>query len=179
MAFLFPRSQAFTAQTEAWLRSREAAQDQLVALGKLAPSRTLTHKRDVWVSRGDRYLRARTDLASRSRGWDVRVDPDLTTIVQELLSAAAPALARAYDTHLAQLAQYAFSRWPVFTGLSKSLISLDYRQISEGRFEGSLSSRAPYTLLIKGGPHRMFIDKFAASVAQKIANQAVEDIARG
>lgn len=176
---LFPRSQQFAAATQAWLRSRVAAQNKAMNAGTLRVSRSLEGKREQWLVRAGRYLRTRPDIARRYNGWDISVDPDLQEAVQELMEAVAPKLSAAYDKHLAGLAFDAFKKWPVYTGLSKSLLRLDYEQLSDGRFVGRLSSNAPYTFFIDSQPHRKLIDTPAATVARDIANAALEEIARG
>lgn len=60
----------------------------------------------------------------------------------------APALAVAYDRHLRPIAINAFNRWPVKSGLSKSLLTVEYRQDNHG-FWATVKNEAPYAGFIK------------------------------
>jgi hypothetical protein len=73
----------------------------------------------------------------------ITVDPALQDMVRGYIEAVAPALADAYATELDPIAQEAYDRWPIKSGLSKSLLSLEYT--TDGNiFTRSLVDRAEY-----------------------------------
>jgi len=106
----------------------------------------------------------------------VQIDPALMEKFIELAGAAHPAIVEAYDKYLGNLANTAFIRWPVYSGLSKSMLALEY-SIESGNFVGSFGSTAPYTFYIgkyhKPPPHLHLIARPGKSAAQKIGEQAI------
>lgn len=164
-------SKAFWNASSAWFRAHKAAQAKARAEGR-SPD-TAGAKEARWVQRGAKYLRARPSLPSQL----IRVDPALSQGVLDLMEAMAPQLVGAYDRELGGLAFRAWRQWPVATGLSRSLVSLEYEVQGDGTFVGHLRSRAPYTVFIKGQPHRQLIDRPSREVATRIAEQALQAVA--
>ena len=78
-----------------------------------------------------------------------------------------PAIVAAMDTHVAKLAFEAWREWPVQSGLSKSLIGLEYRADGDS-FTGAVTNTTPYVFFIKGSPHRALLESPAAVVAFRI-----------
>jgi len=110
-------------------------------------SQSMARQRANWTIRGDRYLRRYGGMKPDAL---VQVDPDLQMHVLGLIEQIAPVLGRAYDVHLGKLAQDAFRLWPVRSGLSKSLLSLEYTTSHGGiRFIGRVRNRAPYAYFIR------------------------------
>ena len=160
----YPVSSAFWSSSASWYSARKSAQ---AASAKNGVGR-LAHKEQQWITKGSRYLRARQDLSSKT----VRVDPRLTEDLLRLIDSMAPAVVAAFDAHLGRLAFEAWRQWPVGTGLSKSLIGLEY-SLDGDRFVGEIVCTAPYVFFIKGQPHRELLDRPAVSVGARIAAQAL------
>lgn len=162
-----------------------AAQESLISSARSATRKggarfgsSFARKEERWVAGGKRYLRGYGGLSARFQM--IRVDPKLQALVMEELGRIAPALQGAFDEHLGRLAFAAWRRWPVATGLSKSLLALEYNHTADGtRFEGSIRSRAPYTVFIKGQPHRQLIDRVSLEVADRIGRDAAAAAAKG
>ena len=134
-------------------------------------------KAERWRVRSARYLKLYGNL---SKHFDhVTVDPRLSRIVVDLMEGVAPRLQAAFDAHLGKLALNALREWPVMTGLSQSLLSLEY-EVSDGgdTFTGRVRSRAGYTVFIAGQPHRHLIDRPGGEAADRIASDALDEIAR-
>jgi hypothetical protein len=170
------KSRSFWAASESWTAQRRKSIDTAVAAGQ-GRADQIVRKEARWQASYRRYLRAYDGLADRFDG--IRPDPRLNDIVIGLMESIAPRLQAAYDAHLAALAFAAWRDWPVDSGLSKSLLSLEY-EVSEGgdTFTGRIRSRAGYTVFIAGQPHRVLIDRPAAAVADAIATDALDDIVR-
>lgn len=170
---------AWPISTRFWAAQSSAAAAARTAIARKGGARfgsSFARKEELWSSKGSHYLRGHKGLAGRFAG--IRVDPALQAIIADELARVAPALQGAFDEHLGKLAFKAWREWPVATGLSKSLLALEYSSSGTGRFTGSLSSRAPYTVFIKGQPHRL-IDRVGLDVASRIADDALTDLARG
>ena len=146
---------------------------------RLARGRRVFFVEDPVVSRGKPRAQIRALAHGDIHVVSVRVPPELYEAVLEMMQAVAPALQAAYDKHLAALAFLAWKAWPVASGLSKSLLALEY-EVSEGgdTFTGRIRSRAPYTVFIAGQPHRVLIENKAAAVADKIGTDALDELAR-
>jgi len=106
----------------------------------------------------------------------VQVDPNFHRTIAALVERVAPTVAAAYNQHLGKVASKAFDKWPVKTGLSKSLLSLEYEVAPDGStLTGSLRSLAPYSLFIdRSRLARNLIwnagDRAAAAMAETIAD---------
>lgn len=174
-----PVSRSFWTSTASWYAGhREAQLKAARSYGGIAP---VVGKEQQWRNRGEKYLRSRPDILDRVHkgGFMVRVDPALSEAVADLMAAAAPRLQAAFDRWLGGLAQQAFERWPEHTGLSKSLLGLEYTVERGGeRFRGIVTSRAPYTLFIKSQPHRELIERPGRTAAEFIAREAIDELAR-
>jgi len=137
---LYPQSSRFWTSQANWYSSH--LQAQLAARrGGLAPAE---RKAERWNTRGKHYLR-NTGLKQHHL---VRVDPQLSKDVLSMVQHVAPALSRAFDDNLAPLALRAAEQWPADTGLSRSMISLEYTARGS-RFTGGIYARAPYTIFIR------------------------------
>lgn len=139
-------------------------------------------KRAQWVLRGDKYLR---HYGGMRKDALVQVDPDLQQKTLALMGVAAPAVADGVNRHLVPVAENAFERWPVLSGLSKSLIGLDFAVLGDGStFRSRIRNTAPYAWLIRWS-HRMpygvvvkaLIFDPGEKAADRIAAEAVKDIA--
>lgn len=114
------------------------------------------------------------------RGGAITVDPRLARDIGELMGKVAPRLQKAFDDHLAPLAGEVWAFWPVESRLSKAAVALEYGLRGGGRtFMGTIRLRAPYSLVIKGGPARKLLTSKERAVVDKIARDALDDIARG
>jgi len=177
----FGVSRRFWRASEAWFSSHVAAQAK--ARGEGVNVKGARAKETVWRTKGSKYLGKHRSPKNAL----IRVDTALQERLIAPIERIAPALSDAYDKHLGKLAFSAWRRWPVYTGLSKSLLALEYALEAGGdRFVGSVRSRAPYTFFIgtkpwskfKGQPHRILIDKPSRLVVDQIAKDAIKDIVR-
>ncbi len=164
------RAEEFWSSQSAWWSGHKEAQDKARFARVESPV-------------GRRFLGALADGSQFLTGGApqtglIRVDPRLQRDLLVLIQRAAPALVAAFDEHLGGLAQAAFSQWPVRSGLSKALVSLEFT-MADSTMRGRLVSRAPYTPYIKGQPHRTLIDQKGAAVAERIAVAAIEEIVHG
>jgi len=131
-------------------------------------------KRARWSAKAAHYLR-HTNLQAGKHYSLVRVDPSYKEAIFRQLERVYPVTAAAMERHLAPLAQRAFDKWPVFTGLSKSLIDLRY-VVRDMEFRGEVSCFAPYAIFIhRGAMWQNLIRKPGKEAADRIA----ADIARG
>lgn len=121
-----------------------------------------------WTMSGKRYLKAYKGL----NGQLIRFPAELLNLVEQQIEAIAPPLAAAFDGRLGRLAFDAWREWPEATGLSRSLIDIEYEQ-RDTTFIGRVVSRAPYTVFIKskGGvsPYQNLLRKPGRAVARQIA----------
>jgi len=108
-------------------------------------SPSAVRKRATWSARGNRYLRASGGLR---RDDLVQPDPDLNRKLALLTEQAFPVVSRAFNDHLGPVAVAAFESWPVASGLSKSLLDLEYK-IDGDALVGVLVDRAPYAYYIR------------------------------
>lgn len=133
-------SEDFWRARESWIASHSAAQ---TAASKGGVSIPIVRKMAQWAGRGGFYLR-KTGLKADIITVDSKLQADMIRWIEQL----APALGEAMDAHLAPLAQEAFDAWPVESGLSKSLVNLEYG-VEGGVFFGAITCRAPYTTFIR------------------------------
>lgn len=167
--------QFWTEKTAWWTRHTRAVDgDADKRYGKLVS------KGEKWSSSADKYLRGYDSLRKSVDAGAIKIEVDTGeyAIIAELIEALAPDLQAAYDEYLGEQALEALRDWPVSTGLSKTNLQLEYSQPSGGRFVGSLASYAPYTMFIKGQPHRKYIDSPADSTANKIGLKALDSLAK-
>jgi hypothetical protein len=110
------------------------------------PKASAVRKAAVWRARGSRYL----------RGYNIRFDPSMLVRpdpktgekILALIGQVYPAIAGAFDKHMGRLAVEAFDRWPIETGLSKSLLGLEYFT-REDTLSGQFVCTAPYAYFIR------------------------------
>jgi len=110
------------------------------------PKASAVRKSIVWRTRGSKYL----------RGYNIRFDPNMLVRpdpktgekILELINQAYPAIGAAFDKHMGRLAVEAFDRWPIDTGLSKSLLGLEYYTRGE-TLSGQFVCTAPYAYFIR------------------------------
>lgn len=169
----FANANKFWTASEAWYRSRLSAQAKARGMG-LQRSTELAAQEARWRTNAKKYMKHYRTLPQQL----IRVDVQLQRDLLQMMEAAAPKLVAAFDRHLPALAFSAWRNWPVASGLSKSLVSLEYSVQGE-YFVGSVRSAAPYTVFIKGQPHRELIDRPGKQVAERIAMDALDDLARG
>jgi len=112
------------------------------------PKASSVRKSVLWRTRGSRYL----------RGYNIRFDPNMLVRpdpntaekILDLINRAYPAIGAAFDKHMGALAVEAFDKWPVKTGLSKSLLGLEYFT-REDTLSGQFVCTAPYAYFIRDG----------------------------
>lgn len=166
---LYPTSNAFWSASSSWFAARVEAQ----AKAGLVGAKALAGKEALWKDRGASYLRGRPDLkqwfkVGNGDAYMVRVDPKLARDLLDFIESINPAIVRAFDTHLGRLAFDAWSAWPVSSGLSRSLIGLEYTADGE-RFVGQIVNTAPYVFFIEGSPHRKLLEGPAPVTAVRMA----------
>lgn len=134
------------------------------------------------ISSSESQVGAKARWASRetppnlamNRGALVQVDRGLQAVVADLMHRVNPAAAEAFNRHLGPVAGAAFQRWPVDTGLSKSLLTLEYGLSADGAtLTGSLVNRAPYALFIRRG---YTVRNFIWDPGARAANEMERDI---
>jgi hypothetical protein len=165
------RTAEFWTARDAWAAERRKIQAAAVARGSLSSSRTLEHASEKWRSHGDRYL-SRYGGVRRLTGRDdarLVVDPSLDDLVRDILDAVAPKLAEGYDLYMSDVIMDAFKEWPVSTGLSKSLLYIEYDQTDDTHFVCRMGCAAPYTVFIQDGPAYKLIREPGLKAAQYVA----------
>lgn len=170
----YPVSERFWSASSSWYTARKDAQAKASAPGGKPPA--MSHKEELWKNRGASYLRGRGDLAKwfkadNHTAFMVRVDPKLARDILAFVDSINPAIVQVFDEHLGKLAFDAWREWPVASGLSKSLIGLEYAIDGDDRFVGQIVNTAPYVFFIKGGPHRKLLDVPAGPTAIRMATQ--------
>lgn len=175
-----PRSEEFWAWSAGFVERRRASVRQYAGRETQGMSREFVRKEQRWERRAKSYLSGGYESLLRAGMDSVRADPEIARSVVRLMNGIAPALQRAFDAHLPALAFKAVREWPFDTGLSASLLSLEYDVNEAGdTFTGRFASRAGYTVFIEGQPHRRLIDTPGREVSARIAADALDDIARG
>ena len=161
----------FWDERDAWAAGLRAKQANLVAAGKMQASRTLDRAADKWKSNGDRYLKRYGGVKKMTGREDARllVDPRLDDLVRDILDSVAPELAKGFDIYLSAVMRDAFAAWPVYSGLSKSLLYLEYDQVSDGVFKARMGCAAPYTVFIQDGPAYKLIRQPGIEAAKYVA----------
>ena len=109
-------------------------------------------KKALWQERGERYMR-KHNVPSHAM---VSPDPSVQLEILGLIEEAFPAVAEAFNRELVPVAKKAFDDWPKDTGVSKSMLGLEFAvEGSEGTMlRGTLFNRAWYAMFItqpKGG----------------------------
>ena len=142
---MWERTQQFWSERDAWASARVASQQGRPGVrADVSLARQLAR----WQTRAPSYMRTANPGLARQV---VIPDPGIEQAVEELIGSVAPALAAAFDAHLAPVMQAAWAAWPVRSGLSKSLLNLGFAQ-GDDVFIAKLQSLAPYTVYIKNSP---------------------------
>ena len=113
---------------------------------KYRPTKKAVRKKAVWRQRGSRYLRGRKQPMRPSDL--VQPDPEVNEKILALITRAYPLIADSFNRHLGTLAVRMFDDWPVLSGLSKSLLDLEY-DVTDTTLGGSVVCRAPYAYFIR------------------------------
>jgi len=172
---MWQNSQRFWSEQQSWVSAFVAQQKES---GERL-SRLYTTNKQLWKTKAGFYLRERASLAKRAQTIQYEADwAQLTETIRTVAEQIAPALAKAYDQQLGDLMIEALQKWPVKTGLSKSLLVLSYSNNGKDRFVGSVGSTAPYTFFIAGHPHRKLIEDKAPKVVEEILEQAAVELDR-
>jgi len=171
----YPKSNEFWSLQESFYRVQAGEADAKAEQVGTAPR--MARKQARWDTRGGRYLRGQRVGAS-ARGSLIRVDPHLSRAVLDQMDRVGPLLVAAIDRRLGARAIKAFNAWPVDTGLSKSLLDLNY-QVLGNQLVATLSSRAPYTVFIKGQPHRRLIDRPSRAMVDGIVRDLGDELGKG
>lgn len=141
---------------------------------------SIARQRAAWKLRGDRYLRNYGGLRKDAL---VQVDPALSLHVLGLIEQIAPSLSRSYDRHLGDVAKSAFRDWPVRSGLSKSLLGLEYTTRGGGTtFIGRVVNRAPYSWFIRysgQGRYGEVATDLVFEPGQRAASRILDDVGQG
>lgn len=144
---LYPQSEAYWRASKAWYEQRRAAQSKSKGLRVQVDIRAQEAR---WTTKGAHYLRNRPGLM-RDR-WMERDGRELSAEVLRLIAEIVPEVVQGMDQVLGPAALDVWKKWPVSSGLSKSLLRLSYRAEGEA-LVGELASMAPYTTFIRGTPH--------------------------
>lgn len=176
-----------------WEQSQKfwAASD--AGFSRVASSPELARVWNKWVSlsrqpdrRKKQYRFVDTRLstlpATGATALAIRLDPTFRNILVDIDNKVTAGVVEELDRYMASVAFNAWRKWPVDSGFSKALISLEYIQTTPGVIVGELHSNAWYSFYIKskrnglGGkqPWRVLIFDFAKS---KVSSAAI-NIAR-
>ena len=140
--------------------------------------RTAVIKRARWNNAGASYLQG------RGRKFDaqslVKVDTNVQRLALRWIEGVAPRTADVFNRYFVPIAAKAFDRWPVDTGLSKSLIGLAF-SIGENNesFTGTLTCKAPYAYFInRGRDVEDLIFQPGQAASEEMARALADDLAR-
>jgi hypothetical protein len=143
-------------------------------LARVSSSSSQVRKRAQWEKSGERYLRS---YPTMPRGSLITVDPAIRRMSAELIEQAFPAIAAAFNRHLVPVAERAFGEWPVLTGLSKSLLSLDFVYDEDTTISGTIRCTAPYTFFIyKGKAARDLVFTPGERAADQMARELADNL---
>ena len=112
---------------------------------KFDASPSAVRKKAEWEQSASKYLAKKPSV---KKGMWVKPDPHVDRKIANLLSEACPLIADPFNETLGNLALEAFNEWPVESGLSKSLIDLEYKT-TETEIRGVLRCTAPYAYMIR------------------------------
>jgi hypothetical protein len=164
-----PNSRSFWGAVASWYDSKPRARAKGERLGVMpaAPGAGV-----AWQPNGERFFRKGGRTSSL-----IQADRKLHDILVEMVNAAAPAVVTSYDEQFGGLAIKAFREWPWASGLSRAMLSLEYT-VEGDRFVGRFVSGAPYTMFIRGAPHRTLIDRPAAPMVMRLGDKVLDILAR-
>jgi hypothetical protein len=142
----------------------------------VASRRSQVMKRARWETRQQFYLRNTRIKATQM----VQVDTDVQRMAFNFIKDAYPRIADAFNEFFVPVAVSAFRDWPVETGLSKSLLALEFDN-SGDYFTGSIVNRAPYAVFINNNDRsRVYSQNYKGLVfdpGEKAAEQMASAIA--
>lgn len=143
---LYPRSAYFWSARSAFYYGRKAAQAKS---RRIHAAVSLARQETKWAANTGRYLRGYTGVTKEFVKVDRRLAEDAAAWIAEIQ----PVVIQEMDRYLGRIAMDAFGRWPVSSGLSKSMLDLSFEVRGED-LVGRVSSLAPYDLFIKSGGRR-------------------------
>lgn len=166
----------FIGASQAWYRARQGDKRLRAAVRRFGEpeAQQAPAPETVWTVPAPPIS---TSSQTRADQW-IKVDPTLGDYVMDLIQAAAPAVTDAYDTHMGRLAFEAWRQWPVSSGFSRSSLALSYSAQGE-QFVGAVGVTAPYLYMIKGQPHRRFIERPGRHTAVDIGNAVLDTLQEG
>lgn len=140
-------------------------------------SRAQVSQRAAWNDDGRRLLGT---IRQMETSWIQASSVGLRSMTLDLMARAAPAYAEAVNAELVPVAQEAFDRWPVKTGLSKSVLRLEIKVLVGGKeLSANLVDLAPYAAFInRGRTVTELVWKPGREAADRMADRVVEEIAR-
>ena len=111
------------------------------------PNPAAVRREAKWIEQASRYKSTRRKVKD---GHRIKVDPHLAEKTAKAIAKTCPIIAQPFNDNKGPLALKAFKEWPVETGLSKSLIALDYSNLPQGRgIKGTIKCTAPYAYFIR------------------------------
>ena len=138
------------------------------------------------ASKRYRVISGRLSRLPRSgeRAVQIRMDPSFRQSILEMAGAAAPIVTTELDKTMASMAFNAWRKWPVDTGFSKAMLSLEYTVTSPDVVMAQLRSNAWYSFYIKSRrnglgnkqPWRVLIFDPAGDRILKMSNDIADQI---
>ena len=166
---MWEQTEQFWAERDAWAVAVEARQS---AAGG-AKSLTLTHKKARWKLQTKSYMRYAPTGAYKN--W-MSIDADFSRTLMSILTGLADGLADAADQQFAAVMMAAFQKWPVSSGLSKSMLDISYTDDGNGHLVAMLSSTAQYTIYIKNKPHVAYIKRPGIEAGKLVAQAGISSV---
>ena len=109
------------------------------------PSEKAVRKRASWEAR---LAKPRVKGRSIPKDALVQYDPRLQMKFAKSIAEACPLIGKPFNDTLGKVAIRAFREWPVDSGLSKSLLALDYKY-EDDEMRGIVKCTAPYAYMIR------------------------------
>jgi len=116
-----------------------------------------------WRQAEELGLTSKLHRGAAQAGTWAALDPELYDIVADYVDAVAPALGAAINRRFVPYAEAAIDRWPVRSGLSRSLLIASLGQGRPGEIVARLADGAPYALLIRWKTARLRLGWKSAS----------------
>ena len=111
-----------------------------------SPNKSAVKRRADWKAR---LAKPQVRGGRKARPDDlVKVDSKLQYKIARAIGEACPMISEPFNDTLGELALNAFKWWPVETGMSKSMLALEYKYESN-EMRGILKNTAPYAYMIK------------------------------
>ena len=169
---MWEKTASFWATRDEWAASRIEAQ----AKGKrIRANMDLARKLANWKVKAPQYMRAAKPGNPRAL---VQPPSDLNPDIADLLEKIATTHAASMDDEFSAVMGAAFENWPVYSGLSKSLLNLQYEADADGLI-AVLSSNAPYTSYIAGKPAKRWIRDPGIEAGKRVGIRALEGLSNG